>query len=150
MADLWVRFCSSFSLVAPTARGRRPSALRAVGAIVLKSKNRGRLMADEFKVDLGQLHSFGRVLKQSVTDLEEARSALSAVSADQIGTPRLDEACETFQNKWKYGTGQLKDMIKAVDEGVEKTAQSYQQFEENLSKALKKMEETHTANAGGK
>jgi len=107
-------------------------------------------MADEFKVDLSQLNSFGRVLKQSVTDLEEARTALSAVSADQIGTPRLDEACESFQNRWKYGTGQLKDMIKAVDEGVEKTALSYKQFEENLSQALKKMEETNAANTGGK
>ncbi|MFF7072679.1 hypothetical protein [Streptomyces pseudovenezuelae] len=107
-------------------------------------------MADEFKVDLSQLDSFGRVLKQSVADLEEARRALSSVSADQIGTPRLDEACETFQNKWKYGTGQLKDMIKAVDEGVEKTALSYRQFEDNLSKALKKMEETNAANTGGK
>lgn len=107
-------------------------------------------MAEEFKVDLSQLDSFGRVLKQSVTDLEEARTALSAVGADQIGTPRLDEACDTFQNKWKYGTGQLKDMIKAVDEGVEKTALSYRQFEENLSKALKTMEQTHSANAGGR
>lgn len=106
-------------------------------------------MADEFKVDLSQLNSFGRVLKQCVTDLEEARTALSAVSADQIGTPRLDEACESFQNRWKYGTGQLKDMIKAVDEGVEKTALSYKQFEENLSQALKKMEETNAANTGG-
>lgn len=106
-------------------------------------------MADEFKVDLGQLNSFGQVLKQSVTDLEEARTALSAVGAEQIGTPRLDEACETFQNRWKYGTGQLKDMIKAVDEGVEKTALSYKQFEENLSQALKKMEETNAANTGG-
>ncbi|WP_406125286.1 hypothetical protein OHQ89_25200 [Streptomyces canus] len=44
----------------------------------------------------------------------------------------------------------MKDMIKAVDEGVEKTALSYQQFEENLSKALKKMEETNAANTGGK
>jgi flagellar hook-basal body complex protein FliE len=107
-------------------------------------------MADEFKVDLSQLTSFGRVLKQSVTDLEEARSALSAVSADQIGTPRLDEACETFQNRWKYGTGQLKDMIKAVDEGVEKTALSYKQFEDNLAQALKKIKETNAANTGGK
>ncbi|WP_020134387.1 hypothetical protein [Streptomyces sp. 351MFTsu5.1] len=107
-------------------------------------------MADEFKVDLSQLDSFGRVLKQSVTDLEEARTALSAVGADQIGTPRLDEACETFQNRWKYGTGQLKDMIKAVDEGVEKTALSYRQFEDNLSQALKKMEQTNAANTGGK
>lgn len=107
-------------------------------------------MAEEFKVDLGQLQSFGRVLKQSITDLEEARAALSSVSASQIGTPRLDEGCEAFQNRWKYGTGQLKDMVKAVDEGVEKTMQSYRQFEENLSKALKKMEETHAMNAGGK
>ncbi|MEU3709677.1 hypothetical protein [Streptomyces catenulae] len=105
-------------------------------------------MSDEFKVDLTQLASFGRVLKKSVEDLEGARKALSAVSTEQIGTARLDKSCETFQERWKYGTGELKDLIKAVDEGVEKTALSYKELEDNLSKALKKMNETATANAG--
>lgn len=106
-------------------------------------------MAEEFKVDLSQLASFGRTLKQSVSQLEEARKALSHVRADQIGTGRLDEACDTFQERWKHGTGELKEMIEAVDEGVDKTLQSYKEFEENLQKALKKMGETAAANAGG-
>ncbi|MFF9477416.1 hypothetical protein [Streptomyces sp. NPDC014733] len=105
-------------------------------------------MSDEFKVDLTQLGSFGRVLKKSVEDLEAARKALSAVSTEQIGTARLDKSCETFQERWKYGTGELKEMIEAVDEGVEKTALSYKELEDNLSKALKKMNDTAAANAG--
>ncbi|WP_405744549.1 hypothetical protein OG422_21635 [Streptomyces sp. NBC_01525] len=105
-------------------------------------------MSDEFKMDLTQLGSFGRVLKKSVSDLESTRKALSSVSAEQIGTARLDEACETFQERWKYGTSELKELIEAVDEGVEKTALSYKEMEQNLSKALKKMEETAATNAG--
>ncbi|GAA3180427.1 MULTISPECIES: hypothetical protein [Streptomyces] len=105
-------------------------------------------MSDEFKVDLTQLGEFGRVLKKSISDLESARKALSSVSAEQIGTARLDKSCETFQERWKHGTGELKEMIEAVDEGVEKTALSYKELEENLSKGLKQMKETAATNAG--
>ncbi|WP_031484884.1 hypothetical protein [Streptomyces bicolor] len=106
-------------------------------------------MAGEFKVDLDHLKSFGDTLKRSVEELEGARKALADVRADQIGTARLDEACDTFQDRWAYGTDQLKELIKAVGEGVETTMLSYKTFEEELSKALKQMNDTAAANAGG-
>ncbi len=88
-------------------------------------------------------------MKRSVEELEGARKALAHVRADQIGTVRLDEACDTFQDRWAHGTEQLKEMIKAVGEGVETTMLSYKKFEEELSKALKDMEQTAATNAGG-
>ncbi|MBA4864445.1 hypothetical protein H1V43_24445 [Streptomyces sp. PSKA54] len=106
-------------------------------------------MGQEFKVDLDHLKSFGDTLKRSVEELEGARKALSHVRADQIGTARLDEACDTFQDRWRHGTEELKELIKAVGEGVETTMLSYKKFEAELSQALKKMEETAATNAGG-
>ncbi|GGZ39259.1 hypothetical protein [Streptomyces poonensis] len=106
-------------------------------------------MSGEFKVDLDHLKSFGDTLKRSVEQLEGARKALAHVRSDQIGTKRLDEACDTFQNKWEHGTEELKELIKAVGEGVETTMLSYKKFEEELSKALAQMGDTASANAGG-
>jgi hypothetical protein len=109
---------------------------------------KGLLLSGEFKVDLDHLKSFGDTLKRSVEELEGARKALAHVRADQIGTARLDEACDTFQGKWEHGTEQLKELIKTVGEGVETTMLSYKKFEEELSKALQQMGDTAAANAG--
>lgn len=55
-------------------------------------------MGDHFKTDIGQLQQFLTNLEKCVDELNEARSALDHVRADQIGTPRLDEACDKFQD----------------------------------------------------
>ncbi|MFH8571505.1 hypothetical protein [Streptomyces sp. NPDC017993] len=107
-------------------------------------------MGDHFKTDTDQLDRFVKSLQRSIKDLDEARKALSHVRADQIGTERLDEACDTFQEKWKYGSEQLSEMIGTISEGVKANKLSYEALEENLSKALKKLEETATSNGGGK
>jgi hypothetical protein len=106
-------------------------------------------MGDHFKVDTDQLGRFVESLQQSLKDLDDARSALSHVRADQIGTARLDEACDTFQEKWKYGSEQLSEMIGAISEGVKANKLSYEALEENLAQALDKMGATAAANAGG-
>jgi hypothetical protein len=106
-------------------------------------------MGDHFKVDTDQLGRFVESLQQSLKDLDDARSALSHVRADQIGTARLDEACDTFQGKWKYGSEQLGEMIGAISEGVKANKLSYEALEENLSQALEKLGATAAANSGG-
>ncbi|WP_329123014.1 hypothetical protein [Streptomyces sp. NBC_01465] len=106
-------------------------------------------MGDQFKVDTDQLGRFIDTLQQSLKDLDEARKALSHVRADQIGTPRLDEACDTFQGKWKYGSEQLSEMIGAISEGVKSNKLSYEEFEKNLAAALTKMANTIDSSGGG-
>ncbi len=101
-------------------------------------------MGDGFKVDTDQLDMFIKDLEQSVTDLREARKALSHVRSGEIGTTRLDEACDTFQDKWKYGSEQMSEMIGNISEGVKKNKLSYKAMEENLEEALKKMAEQGT------
>ncbi|MGW3247839.1 hypothetical protein [Streptomyces sp. NPDC001070] len=105
-------------------------------------------MGDHFKTDIDQLGRFVAALQQSVTDLKEAREALAHVRADQVGTARLDEACDVFQGRWKYGTEQLSEMIGTIGEGVKANKLSYEELEDNLEQALKKIA-AQTAPAGG-
>lgn len=76
-------------------------------------------MGDHFKTDIGQLQQFLTNLEKCVDELNEARSALDHVRADQIGTPRLDEACDKFQDEWKYGSEKTKELIDDINRGRE-------------------------------
>jgi exonuclease VII small subunit len=105
-------------------------------------------MGDGFKTDTDQLDQFVKTLKDSVEDLEEARTALSHVRSAEIGTSRLDEACDKFQEQWKYGAGQMSEMIGGISEGVKANKLSYEEMEKNLEQALKKMAEQGTSGGG--
>ncbi|MDI3405453.1 hypothetical protein [Streptomyces cavernicola] len=102
-------------------------------------------MGDHFKTDVGQLAEFLKNLEGCVRELNEARTALQHVRADQIGTPRLDEACDKFQDEWKYGAEQTKKMIDAISEGVKANKKGYEEVEEALEKALKHIEKSGTS-----
>jgi hypothetical protein len=105
-------------------------------------------MGDGFKTDTDQLDQFVRTLKDSVKDLDDARTALSHVRSAQIGTSRLDEACDKFQEQWKYGAGQMSEMIGGISEGVKANKLSYEEMENNLEQALNKMAEQGTSGGG--
>jgi exonuclease VII small subunit len=107
-------------------------------------------MGDHFKTDVDQLDQFVKTLDSSVKDLDEARTALSHVRGDQIGTSRLDKSCDEFQDHWKYGSEQMSEMIGGIKEGVKSNKLSYQEMETNLEKALKQMEQQGTSAGGGK
>lgn len=109
-------------------------------------------MGDHFKTDIGQLDQFLTNLERCVDELNEARAALDHVRADQIGTARLDEACDRFQQEWKYGSDRTKKMIDAVKEGVRSNRKGYQEVEEALEKVFKQIADTSTSggNGGGK
>jgi hypothetical protein len=105
-------------------------------------------MGEHFKTDTDQLGQFLKTLEGCVKDLDEARAALTHVRADQIGTQRLDEACDGFQERWKYGSEQTQKMVEAVSEGVKSNKKSYEEVEEALEKAFKHMAEQATSGGG--
>jgi chromosome segregation ATPase len=109
-------------------------------------------MGDHFQTDIGQLEQFLTNLERCVDELNEARTALDHVRADQIGTARLDEACDKFQEEWKYGSDKTKEMIDAIKEGVQSNKKGYEEVEEALEKALKQIAEKSTSGGdeGGK
>jgi hypothetical protein len=102
-------------------------------------------MGGKFKADTDQLGKFLKTLEDCVRDLNEARSALNHVRADQIGTAELDEACDEFQDRWKYGAEQTKKMIDSISEGVKANKKNYEEVEDALEKALKAIEQKTTS-----
>ncbi|MGR8007910.1 hypothetical protein [Streptomyces hypolithicus] len=106
-------------------------------------------MGDHFKTDTDQLGEFLKTLEGCVRDLNEARAALDHVRAEQIGTKRLDEACDGFQERWKYGSEQTKKMIDAISEGVKSNKKGYEEVEEALEKALNHMAKQANSGEGG-
>lgn len=106
-------------------------------------------MGDQFKTDIDQLKQFLTNLEKCVDELNEARSALDHVRADQIGTPRLDEACDKFQDEWKYGSEKTKELIDDVKNGVKANTKGYEEVEEALEKALKQIADKSTSGDGG-
>ncbi|MBT2529917.1 hypothetical protein J7E91_32285 [Streptomyces sp. ISL-99] len=107
-------------------------------------------MGDQFKTDTDQLGEFLKTLEGCVRDLNEARSALEHVRADQIGTSRLDEACDGFQERWKHGSEQTKKMIEAVSEGVKSNKKGYEEVEEALEKVLNQMAKSTSGKGASK
>ena len=106
-------------------------------------------MGDHFKTDTDQLGQFLKTLEGCIRDLDEVRTALAHVRADQIGTQRLDEACDGFQERWKYGSEQTKKMVEAVSEGVKSNKKAYEEVEAALERAFKDIEAQGTSGQKG-
>ncbi len=106
-------------------------------------------MGDHFKTDIGQLQQFLTNLERCVDELNEARSALDHVRTDQIGTPRLDEACDKFQDEWKYGSDKAKELIDKIKDGVKANKKGYEEVEEALEKVLKQIADQSTSGGDG-
>uniref|UniRef100_A0AAU2JYZ2 Uncharacterized protein n=1 Tax=Streptomyces sp. NBC_00049 TaxID=2903617 RepID=A0AAU2JYZ2_9ACTN len=95
------------------------------------------------QVDIDQLTRLTRALDASLVSLREARNALDHVRADQLGTADLDAACDGFQARWGYGTKQLTKRVKAVREGVDRSAAEYAELEEAIRAAFLRAAATH-------
>lgn len=97
-------------------------------------------MDPDLQVDTDQLGRFSRALDQSLTSLSAPRRALEHVRADQLGTRELDEACDGFQRRWKYGAEQLGLRIKAVHEAVSASHESCAQLNRSIESAFRAVE----------
>ncbi len=94
-------------------------------------------MDRDLQVDTDQLSRFSHALGSSLTSLREARRALEHVRADQLGTKELDEACDGFQRRWKYGAEQLGGRIRTVHDGVKLSHEGYTQVNKAIEAAFK-------------
>lgn len=95
-------------------------------------------MGDHFKTDIDQLATFTKDLRSANDSLEQVRKAMQQVRGDQIGTPELDEACDGFQERWKYGSEQIKERIDKLTEGLQKNTDSYREVEKSLEESFKR------------
>ncbi|WP_328393588.1 hypothetical protein OHS70_03725 [Streptomyces sp. NBC_00390] len=88
------------------------------------------------QADMNQLGRFSRALDRSLTSLAEARHGLEHVRADQLGTKELDDACDAFQKRWKYGAQQLDSRIKSVNDGVKASHKGYTEVNTAIAAAF--------------
>ncbi|EGX54949.1 hypothetical protein SZN_35357 [Streptomyces zinciresistens K42] len=95
-------------------------------------------MGDQFRTDIDQLAAFTKDLQGAQDSLDQVRTALQSVRADQIGTPELDEACDTFQERWKYGNEQIKARIGKLTEGLKQNTESYREVETSLEESFRR------------
>ncbi|MCT9079471.1 hypothetical protein [Streptomyces fulvoviolaceus] len=95
-------------------------------------------MGDHFKTDIDQLSTFTKDLNSANESLDQVRTALQHVRADQIGTPELDEACDEFQERWKYGNEQIKERIGKLTDGLQKNTDNYREVETSLDESFKR------------
>lgn len=102
-------------------------------------------MGDHFKTDIDQLEAFRNDLESANTSLEEVRREMQQVRSDQIGTKDLDEACDGFQERWEYGSGQIKERIDKLTEGLKKNTDNYREVERSLEEGFRR-----AAASGGK
>ncbi|NWF24959.1 hypothetical protein HW130_01570 [Streptomyces sp. PKU-EA00015] len=100
-------------------------------------------MDPDLEVNGRQLARFCRALDESLTSLGEARRALEHVRADQLGTAALDEACDGFQKRWKYGAEQLDDRITSVRDGVQATRAGFAEVERAIETAFRAVAVRH-------
>jgi hypothetical protein len=96
-------------------------------------------VGDLFQVDLNSLQQFVTSLKQSGEHMESALDAMKSVDSNQVGTKDLDDAAGDFQDRRRYGLGQLKDKIADTNDGVDKAHKAYQETENGLVKALQQL-----------
>lgn len=94
-------------------------------------------MTRDLSVDTHQLTRFAHALGESLSSLDEARRALEHVRADQIGTKELDEACDGFQERWKYGADELRARIGTLHEGVKASRADYLEVSRAIADAFK-------------
>ncbi|MEO3974648.1 hypothetical protein [Streptomyces sp. CAU 1734] len=79
----------------------------------------------DLRVDTDELARFSAALERSLSSLAEARQALEHVRADQLGTAELDEACDGFQERWRYGADLLRERIGSIHDGVKLSHREY-------------------------
>lgn len=94
-------------------------------------------MGDRFSVDTGELGQFMRTLKEAHASLDEVRKQMKDTTSGGIGTKELDEACDSFQEHWGYGSEQMTEQAKKLAEAVGRTKANYDEVENALRDAFR-------------
>ncbi|MFD5860990.1 hypothetical protein [Streptomyces chartreusis] len=85
-----------------------------------------------------QLAAFTKDLDEAGESLEQVRTALRHVRADQLGTVELDEACDEFQERWRRGSEQIGERIGRLTEGLRENTDHYREVETSLEESFKR------------
>ncbi|MEU8570150.1 type VII secretion target [Streptomyces pathocidini] len=103
-------------------------------------------MGEHFNVDTGELGHFTRTLDGARNALDEVRKSMADATPEGIGTKELDDACNEFQDHWKYGSEQIAEQAKKLAETVKQSKENYEEVERALEEGFRKA----AADGGGK
>ncbi|MER5970131.1 type VII secretion target [Streptomyces sp. NPDC002055] len=95
-------------------------------------------MAGRLAVDGDELQHFMKLLKKSAKSLDGLRKALGDATVTGLGTDDLDQACQDFQEDWKYGAEQIGEQTEDLAKIVGESRDSYREVDKALEEALKK------------
>ncbi|MDI2132292.1 hypothetical protein [Yinghuangia seranimata] len=86
-----------------------------------------------FQVNVDQMRALVTKLQAAQAAMTDAMAAMNKTDADRVGTKKLDQACNTFQKKWKYGLDQIEKDIDATIKGVDEAMKAYQEVDKALA-----------------
>lgn len=96
-------------------------------------------MANFFQVDLEVLQRMTKTLSEAGDQMDAALKAMNSAHSGQVGDAVLNRAADDFQHTWHYGLGQLQQMIKETNDGVNKAHDAYKQCDDAVGEAMQKI-----------
>lgn len=93
----------------------------------------GRLAVDDIELD-----GFMKLLKSSTDQLDGLRKAMNDATVSGLGTDDLDQACEYFQDEWKYGAEEIGEQTEDLAKIVGQNKDSFNEVDKALEAAMKK------------
>lgn len=97
--------------------------------------------AEMFKVDIEQMRAMITKLWAAEAAMRDAMHVMGVISPENVGTEKLDDACNGFQKKWKYGLGQIEKDIDATIKGLDEVLDLYAEVEAALADLFRKQAE---------
>lgn len=89
-------------------------------------------MGAGFEVEIPELDSLVRELHRSQEEMRSALNALRDTGPKTTGSKELDHACDEFHDSWDDAIKKIADGTEAIEDGLKKTRDSYQQAESAL------------------
>ncbi|MDI2132474.1 hypothetical protein [Yinghuangia seranimata] len=91
-------------------------------------------MGSMYQVDIDQMRAMITKLNTAEQSMRDAMAAMhSTGGADNVGTKKLDDACNDFQKHWKYGLDQIHKDIESTLKGLDDAMKNYEEIEKALA-----------------
>ncbi|WP_433661844.1 hypothetical protein ACQPW1_06560 [Nocardia sp. CA-128927] len=96
-------------------------------------------MAGILGVDIEVLGKTVQSLRSAEQVLNDAMKAMTKEGHGDIGTAVLNDAAESFQQRWHFGIERIGESAKVTAEGVAKCHDAYQDVDNAIAKALEQI-----------
>ncbi|MGV4926604.1 hypothetical protein K2224_34055 (plasmid) [Streptomyces sp. BHT-5-2] len=92
----------------------------------------------EFTVDVEELGSLSTRLQRCTESMKYASGDLRSATVSDLGNGEIDKAGAEFKSSWEYGIDQITQLTDAIKQGLQTTAQAYNETDSAVQQALAK------------